>query len=210
MAIQGRCIVVYHKVQDAPYRYVVILDVHDKNTYVFAVDIRTGEVIFDQNIQGAVPVALKAIDRLRLKKDETVILYESGSSGFFPARLFSKAGYACKIIAANSIPCKGSGKRKTDRNDAMNNFQYFMAGALRYVHIPSELEVADREVLRYRRKVVERRSKQKQMIIAFTKRYGLFFDLTKTYWTIAHRNWLKKRCCLYKHSICIERLSRRS
>jgi transposase len=170
---------------------LVSLDVHEKNTYVFAVDTKTGEIIFDHNVEGSVSVALKAIDRLRLGKNETRIFYESGSCGFAPARMFAKAGYACKVIAANSIPRKGSGKKKNDRTDAVNNFHYFTAGTLRFVHIPSESEVADREIIRYRRDVAERIGKQKQMIYAFTKRHGLVFDLGKTSWTKMHRKWLK-------------------
>jgi transposase len=180
-----------YSVQNVQYRYIVSLDVHEKNTYIFAVDLKNDEVKFDHNVQGSITVALKAIDRLSMKKDETLVLYESGSCGFYPARLFAKVGYTCKIIAANSIPSKGSGKRKNDRNDAINNFQYFMAGSLRFVRMPSEAEVADREVVRYRRDVAQKIAKQKQMIYAYTKRYGLVFDLTKTPWTKAHRQWLK-------------------
>jgi transposase len=170
---------------------VVSLDVHEKNTYVFAVDVKTGEIIFDHNIQGPVSVAMKAIDRLSLEKSEVLVIYESGSCGFHPARLFAKAGYGCKVIAANSIPRKGSGKKKNDRIDAVNNFHYFMAGTLRFVNIPSEFEVADREIIRYRRDLSERIGKQKQMIYAFSRRHGLVFDLGKTSWTKIHRKWLK-------------------
>jgi transposase len=173
------------------YQYVVSLDVHDKNTYIYAMDLKSGEIICDHNVPGSVSVALKVIDRLGMKKDEAVILYESGGCGFSPARMFDKAGYACKIIAANSIPRKGSGKRKNDRTDAINNFQYFMAETLRFVQIPSEAEVADREIERYRRDVTQKIGKQKQIIYAFAKRYGLVFDATKTSWTKAHRHWLK-------------------
>jgi transposase len=177
--------------QKNTYRYQVMLDVHDHNTYVFVVDQKTGEVLFDKNVIGSVQNALKAIERLGIK-GEALLLYESGSCGFHPFRLFTKAGYACKVIAASSIPSRGSGKRKTDRTDTVSNFQYHMAGALRYVHVPSELEVADREVLRYRDATVKKVAKQKQIIFAFTKRYGLVFELTKTTWTKVHRQWLKK------------------
>jgi len=105
--------------------------------------------------------------------------------------MFAKAGYCCKIIAANSIPRKGSGKKKNDRTDAINNLHYFTAGTLRFVQIPSESEVADREIIRYRRDLSERIGKQKQQIYAFTKRHGLVFDLGKTSWTKTHRKWLK-------------------
>lgn len=191
MANTRRSATVQYSVQKAAYLHIISLDIHDKNTYIFAMDLGSGEIICDHNVQGSVSVALKVIDKLGIKKDETVILYESGGCGFSPARIFAKAGYACKIIAANSIPRKGSGKRKNDRTDAINNFQYFMAGTLRFVHIPSEAEVADRETVRYRRDVTQKIGKQKQIIYAFTKRYGLVFDLTKTSWTKAHRHWLK-------------------
>ncbi|MGB6068299.1 MAG: IS110 family transposase [Desulfomonilaceae bacterium] len=177
--------------KDTGFRNAVSLDVHEKNTYVFAMDVKTGEIKFDHNVLGPISVALKAIDRLSLSKGETMVFYESGSCGFHPARLFAKAGYSCKIIAANSIPRKGSGKKKNDRTDAVNNFHYFMAGTLHFVTVPSETEVADREIIRYRRDLAERIGKQKQQIYAFAKRYGLVFDSGKASWTVAHRKWLK-------------------
>jgi transposase len=172
------------------YRYRVTLDVHDGNTYVFAVDILTGNVLFDNDVLGPVRNAVRCIERLKIGKD-ALVLYESGSCGFFPYRLLEKAGFHCKVIASSSIPRTGSGKRKTDRTDAHNNFHDHLSGRLRYVHVPTAIEVADREVLRYRYGVVRSLAEHKQRTVSFCKRNGLLFELTKKNWTVAHRRWLK-------------------
>ena len=118
-----------------------------------------------------------------------MILYEASNYGFYPYRLFKKHGYVCKIIAPNSIPQKKNLK-KTDRYNAIENANYHISGLLRYVHIPTENDEQSREVLRYRYQQICKIVKQKQYIQAFTKRHGLIYDLTVSYWTKKHYKWL--------------------
>jgi len=170
------------------YPIICSLDVHTTNIYMYILNYLTGEILCDSNIFGGFKSVLKHLKKLKIRK-ETIILYEASNYGFYPYRLFTKHGYACKIIAPNSIPQKKNLK-KTDRYDATENANYHISGLLKYVHIPTEDDEQSREILRYRWQQVCKIIKQKQYIQAFTKRHGLVYDLTVSYWTKKHYKWL--------------------
>lgn len=168
---------------------VCSLDVHTKNIYMYVLNHATGEILFDSNILGGFKSVLKNLEKRKIPKNGTMILYEAGTFGFYPYRLFKKRGYQCKIIAPNSIPRKKN-LRKTDRYDATENANYHISNALKYVHVPSEIDEQSREILRYRFEQVWKITKHKQYIQAFIKRHGVVFDEGKSYWTKKHYNWL--------------------
>ncbi len=167
---------------------VCSLDVHSTNIYMYILNRNTGEILCDCNILGGFKAVLKHIIKLKIREN-MIIIYEASNYGFYPYRLFTKRGYACKIIAPNSIPQKKNLK-KTDWYDATENANYHIAGLLRYVHIRTEKDEQSREVLRYRCQQIWKIIKQKQYIQAFTKRYGLEYNLTAGYWTKKHYQWL--------------------
>jgi transposase len=178
-----------NKKENNRYKVTVSLDAHQHSIYIYAVNTRTGEILADKNIIGGFKAVLKQIKEFGLPK-HIMIIFEAGQFGFSPYRLFKKAGYGCKIIAPSSIPNK-SKKRKTDRDDSINNLDYHMSGILRYVYVPTANDEDAREFLRYRYEQVWKLTKQKQRINALIKRHGKVFDLTKTTWTRTHYNWLK-------------------
>jgi transposase len=166
------------------------LDVHTSNIYMYALNYSTGEILADCNVLGGFKAVLKHLEKHQFSKKQTIILYEAGTFGFFPYRMFTKRGYSCKIIAPNSIPRKKNLK-KTDRYDAIENANYHVSGNLRYVHIPSEQDEQARELLRYRFEQVWKITKPKQYIQAFLKRYGQVFEEGKSYWSKKHYRWLE-------------------
>jgi len=82
--------------------------------------------------------------------------------------------------------------KKTDREDAMNNVDYFVAGKLQFVSVPTPEDEDAREMLRFRYDMVYKRTRQKQRILAMVRRSGTEYNLTKTNWTKAHYQWLRK------------------
>ena len=170
-------------------RIVASLDMHEKSTYVFILDVRTGEILYDANITGGFKPILRCLKSHVKPKRESVILYEAGGFGYYPYRFFSKHGYECKMIAPHSIPDRK--RRKNDRADAMDNLKDHLAGQLRYVHIPSVEDVESRECLRHRFRVQWHLTKQKQQILALLKRHGVKYEETKSNWTKVHWIWLR-------------------
>lgn len=169
---------------------VVSLDHHSENIYMYAVDIGTGEVLADCNLPGNNSTVIKHLNKIHAFPKKTLVIYEAGAAGFSPYRMFTKAGYACKIIAPTSIPQRAK-HQKTDRADAINNFEYYVAGMLKCVHVPSAEDEGNRELLRFRYDLVYQITKQKQKILALLKRHDVPYNLTKGNWTNPHRRWLK-------------------
>jgi transposase len=166
------------------------LDIHDDSTYLFSVQQETGEILKDLNLRGSYKKALKHLGHLG-QKASVLILLEAGPHGFAPYRYFQRQGYAVKMIAPSSIPHSGD-KQKTDRDDAIDNLNYHLSGKLRYVAVPDEEDECARECLRSRHQSVCLVTKEKQKIIALMKRLGQIFEGTKSNWTKAHYQWLKK------------------
>ena len=112
---------------------IISCDAHSESTYVFAVDIRTGVIKLDRNIVGGARQVAKAITNIG-PREEVIVLYEAGGLGFSLYRKLTEHGYTCKIIAPNSIPHREG--KKSDRQDAMGNFNCYGSGLLRFVWIP--------------------------------------------------------------------------
>lgn len=171
--------------------HIASLDTHDNNYYLYCVDITTGEIKSDCNLPGNPSAAIKHLQKIKVSPKNTLILYEAGGSGYSPYRVFTKAGFECNIIAPSTIP-KRTKKFKTDRTDAIDNLNYHCAGLLRYVHVPSEEDECNRELIRYRFDLSHQITKQKQKVLSLVKRNGIVFEQTKSNWTKAHYYWLNK------------------
>lgn len=183
------------------YPIVCSIDMHENSSYVYTVDTTTGEILTDCNIIGKVSVLVNYIKKhYEAYKSKLVILYEAGPLGFSPYRSITRAGYTCRIIAPSSIP-RQSKRQKTDRRDAIDNLQYFIAGSLRFVTVPDEYCEQARECLRYRYELNYRVTKQKQRILSVLKRNGCEFTGTKSNWTKTHYAYL--------HSVALPDITRR-
>jgi transposase len=169
---------------------IASLDVHDHNYYLYCVDTSTGEILADCNLPGNPQATITHLKKIKCDESKTLIIYEAGNPGFYPYRKFTKSGFDCKVIVPSSIP-KRAKRFKTDRTDAINNLNYHCSGLLRYVHIPSQEDESNRELLRYRFDLSYQISKQKQKILAMVKRTGATYELTKSNWTKKHYQWLR-------------------
>jgi transposase len=168
---------------------IVSLDTHARSTFIYAVNVVTGEILYEKNILGTFKKVFKHFVKIG-DKSKMQVIYEAGSLGFFPFRVLTKKGYSCQIIAPSSLP-KNSKKKKTDKIDSKKNLQYHASGILKYVVPPNEEDETNRDLLRYRTDSVDNVTKQKQKIYSLTVKYGLFNTVTKTNWTKKHREWLK-------------------
>jgi transposase len=172
---------------------IISLDVHDKNTYIYAVSLQSGEIIIDKNIFGNFKRIQRHLERAGIHPQDAMIIYEAGNSGYAPYRYFIRHHYDCRIIAPVSIPQNAKRRRKkTDRDDAINNWKYYTAGILRFVQVPTVEDEGMRDFMRNRIVQVGKVRKEKQKIIALTKRHGLEYTETKKNWTKKHRQWLTR------------------
>lgn len=118
-----------------------------------------------------------------------VVIYEAGCLGYSLYRNLTEQRCHCKIIAPNSIPEKKG--KKTDRQDAINNLNYYCSGLLRFVWIPDVVTESARESLRFRFQLTQERTSEKQKVQALLKRQDAIFTETKKAWTKKHYAWLK-------------------
>lgn len=180
----------FYKTLSANKPVTVSLDVHDKSTYMYAVNIETGELLMDQRITGHYRNTLKHLKQLCVNSSKILILYEAGPHGFAPYRLFEKHGYSSKVIAPVSI-VRDSSKQKSDRDDAINNLSLYAGGFLSFVCIPEKSMEDARDCLRYRTKTVWEITREKQQIHSLIKRQGIEYTQTKSFWTKTHYAWLR-------------------
>jgi transposase len=176
--------------QAAQQPIVASLDVHDESTYVFSVDVRTGEIVRDCRVMGHYRKVVPHLKRLGRRR-KICVLVEAGPHGFAPWRCFTEAGYTTFLIAPGSI-ANARRAQKTDRDDAMENLHYHCSGLLRYVQVPDVEDERMRECLRERQHVVWAIIKEKQKLLSLLKRQGGEYDLTKTNWTKTHYRWLRE------------------
>jgi len=182
----------WHQQQHMHNPIKVSLDLHDESTYVYSVDLATGGLLSDCRVMGHYAKVKKHLKKIG-PKGRIMIILEAGPHGFAPYRMFHNAGYEVKMIAPSSIPrAARDRKRKTDRDDAINNLHYHLSGNLRYVDIPSMEEESGRECLRFRCRSVWNITREKQRIHSLMKRQGKVFTLTKSYWTKKHYEWLRQ------------------
>jgi transposase len=179
---------ILNRQQASEYPIVVSCDAHSESTYCFAVDTRTGEIVQDRNIFGGAQQAARAIMKVGSSRD-VMVIYEAGYLGFSLYRILNKHGYACKVIVPSSLPERGS--KKTDREDAIGNFNYYCSGLLRFVYVPDSTIECGRECLRYRFQLSWDRTAEKQKIQAMLKRQCVVYTGTKNPWTKKHYAWLK-------------------
>ena len=91
------------------------LDIHDDSTYVYCVDLVTGDLLIDINVKGHYKKVLRHLKKLG-SRQKVLVLYEAGPHAFAPYRLFTKHGFSTKVIAPVSIPRRNR-EQKTDREE---------------------------------------------------------------------------------------------
>ena len=76
--------------------------------------------------------------------------YEAGPCGCELQRYLAAQDVPCEVIAPTLIPRRPGARIKTDRRDAKQLAVLYRAGALTPIHIPTEVEEAARDLLRWR------------------------------------------------------------
>lgn len=126
-----------------------------------------------------------------LEKDEILLCYEAGPTGFVLARRLIKLGYECLVIAPSKIPTQSGDRVKTDRRDARKLARLLRAGELSGIHIPSVEDEVIRDVCRGRTDAVDERSRTKKQLLSFMLRNGYRYKGT-SHWTQSHMQYLRE------------------
>ncbi len=169
------------------------LDVH-KETIVLAA--RKGHEKSAWLAEGTFIVAdgldklLKFLKKLA-KHGQVKCCYEASGAGFVLHRQLADWGFECEVIASSLIPSKPGDRRKTDRLDAQRLADYYRAGLLTPITVPScEMEAA-RGVVRCRQAMRAKVTQSKHQLTKFLQTKGLAYR-AGTAWTGQHRTWLSR------------------
>ena len=111
--------------------------------------------------------------------------YEAGPCGCELQRYLAAQDVPCEVIAPTLIPRRPGARIKTDRRDAKQLAVLYQAGALTPIHIPTEVEEAARDLLRWREAlltdVVRARQRLSKFLLGHGRRYS-----AGTAWTKRH------------------------
>lgn len=120
--------------------------------------------------------------------------YEAGFCGFSVQRELIALGIECSVVNAADIPQTNKGMlSKTDASDSRRIGEAFAKGLLKPIYIPKPSTEADRNLIRYRKRVQEDLKAKKQGIKSCLFILGLKIppQYDKPYWTNNFITWLK-------------------
>jgi len=158
---------------------VVGLDVHKKTVYA-AVRCNGQELTtWVMPMRPETVVASLAPLKAALKK----IVYEAGPTGYGLARALRKAGLPVEVVAPGKTPQPANRGSKTDRIDCRMLAEYAEKGLLKSITIPTELEEADRQVVRVRDQLVVKLRRAKQQIKSLLLQQGIPEPEGLAHWT---------------------------
>jgi transposase len=121
--------------------------------------------------------------------------YEAGFCGFSVQRELTGLGIECSVVNAADIPQTNKGMlSKTDAADSRRIGEAFAKGLLKQIYIPKRDIEADRNLVRYRKRVQEDLKAKKQGVKACLFILGLKIppQYDKPYWTNNFISWLKE------------------
>lgn len=130
------------------------IDVHKESWHVTA--FVEGEEVFN----GRMPAEYRALDRLfeRFKDCLIKAAYEAGPCGFGLYDKLADNGIEALVVPPSLIPIESDNRVKTDRRDSRKLAELLHRDMLKRVHVLSEAQRQDRELLRTRRQLVNHRS----------------------------------------------------
>ena len=125
------------------------------------------------------------------EQGEVFCVYEASSAGFVLWRKMQEWGRNCQIAAPSLIPSIPGQKKKTDKLDARRLAEYYRAGLLKMIHVPSEEEEAVRDLLRCRATISKDLKRAKNRAIKFLRRRDFVFR-DGGLWTQKFWSWVRQ------------------
>jgi transposase len=169
------------------------IDVHEKDFQVAKVfgDICLGNHRMPANGQGL-------IDHLHTRYPGATFqcVYESCAWGFTLQRQLQQAGIDCIVVhAADVLSSDKERKRKTDKVDALKLARNHAAHQLRAIHVPQEDLQKQRNLIRFRKKLVGDLNRSKNRLKSLLKYQGIDIPEQlgkKNNWSRNFMNWVEE------------------
>ncbi len=123
-------------------------------------------------------------------KEELLVCYEAGPTGYGLQRQLTRLGVKCVVVAPSLIPKRPGDRVKTDRRDAVRLAELLRAGELTPVWVPGEEDEALRDLVRAREDAKADHLRARHRLSKFLLRHDLRPPTGVRSWSTAHRKWL--------------------
>jgi transposase len=123
-------------------------------------------------------------------------VYESCAWGFNLQRRLTATGMECMVVhAADVSTTDKERKRKTDPVDALKLPRSLAAGELKAIHVPDETIQKERNLIRFRAKLVGKITASKNQLKSLLKFQGIEIPVqyTKNNWSNNFLNWVEEQ-----------------
>ena len=123
-------------------------------------------------------------------------VYESCAWGFNLQRRLTKAGMECMVVHAADISTNDKErKRKTDKVDALKLARNHAAGELKGINVPDETIQKERNLIRYRKRLVGDINRSKNRLKSLLKYQGIETPVqyARNNWNRNFMNWVEEQ-----------------
>lgn len=155
------------------------VDAHKKDDHVAV--LRNGREVATWVMPHGNEAMVKALEPM--KKHLKCVAYEAGPTGYGLARALKAAGLPVMVAAPGKTPRPANQGSKTDRLDCIELAEHAAKNDLKGVAIPTEVQEADRQVVRLRGQLVSKLRRVKQQIKGFLLYYGLEEPVGRGCWS---------------------------
>ncbi|MCD4783211.1 MAG: IS110 family transposase [Candidatus Eremiobacteraeota bacterium] len=167
------------------------MDVHKDTVSVAILRDNNMHVEYERTLRNEPGQMKKFFKRLKEKEESILSCYEAGPTGFTLYRMLEEMEITCYVAAPTLIPRKPGDQIKTDRRDAKTLAKVLRNQEIVSVYVPTKTDESVRDYLRMYHDMRSDLKRQKQRLLQFLLRIGKKYDTGKSYWTGAHKKWLK-------------------
>ncbi len=169
------------------------IDVHKKDWQIGL--FHAGLVLGNHRISGN---SQELIDFLKKRYCGATIkcVYESCAWGFNLQRQLTAAGIECMVVHAGDVPGSDKEKKnKTDKVDAVRLARHYAAGLLEPIYVPDEELQKERNLMRFRKKLIGDLNRSKNRLKSLLKFQGI--DIPENFdnpnWSRNFITWIEEQ-----------------
>lgn len=172
-------------------RLFVGMDAHKEKIVVVGLPGEGSHPVLREDFGGGnIPRLVKRMQTLS-KTWHVEACYEAGPSGYALARVLSKAGISCRVVAPSMIPRRPGNRVKTDVQDAKELALALRAGTLEFVRIPAVEEEEVRGLVRCREDVAREVRLFKMTVSHWLQARGIRTISGTKRWSPVYWKWLR-------------------
>lgn len=167
------------------------IDVHKKN---WSVTVYLGDAFFQTFHQESKSSILSNYLHSHFPGANYKACYEAGFCGFSVQRELSSLDINCIVVNPADVPQTNKGSlSKTDASDSKRLAIALSKGMLNAIHIPDRITEADRQLIRYRKKIqIQLQGRRKSLRSIFhIAGISIPAEHDKPYWTANFVKWLR-------------------